>query len=129
MELMGALGPGGDATALIAHLEAMASEFESQSGEPETEIRTKIAMLRSIIDSRPMAVAQSRARMESALQMAGSNSLAVGSETAQPEEDALPACTSSCLESIESNLEAVGSMLREDPAAAAMVANLVSKDP
>ena len=49
--MMAALGPGGDAGALIGQLEAMAQAFEAASGEPETEIRGKIAMLKGVIDA------------------------------------------------------------------------------
>ena len=44
-------------TAAAPHVEAMADEFEQQSGQPETEIRGKIAMLRSVLGARPAAVA------------------------------------------------------------------------
>ena len=62
--LMGVLGDpsaldGGaaGASALIANLEAMAADFERQSGEPETEIRAQIAQLRTVLAARPAAVA------------------------------------------------------------------------
>ena len=64
-----ALGPGGDPSALIAQLEAMADEFERQSGQPEMEIRSQITMLRSVLAARPAAVARTRGQMDAALRV------------------------------------------------------------
>jgi hypothetical protein len=128
MDLMGALGPDGNTGALIAQLEAMADEFERQSGEPETEIRGKIAMLKGILDSHPTAVAQSRARMVSALDAVVTDETTPAAAAAYRNEAAVQsACTNSCMQTIETEMETVGSMLRDDPAAAAVVANLVAK--
>ena len=122
-----ALGPGGDATALLAQLEAMAAEFERQSGEPETHIRGQIAVLRSVLDARPAAVAQSRQRMNAALQtieMQRHTQPAAAAE-ALADRAAHSVCADS-LASIEANMDAVGSALRDDPAAAAVVAQVLS---
>lgn len=125
--MLSVLGPGGDASALIAQLEAMAEAFERQSGEPETEIRGKIALLKSVIDARPAAVAQSRARMDAVLRAADSEESDPTPAAAYREEAAIQSICQSSLQNIESEMDAVSSMLQEDPAAAAVVANLVSK--
>jgi hypothetical protein len=114
---MGALGAG--APALIANLEAMAEEFERQSGEPEVEIRAKIAMLRGVLDSRPGAVAQSRARMDVA-------TAALGAEASNGAGDAaMHSVCASTVNSIEGNLSRVEASLQADPAAAAMVSSML----
>jgi len=52
---------GGGVDALIAHLEATASELEAAGGQEEVEIRQKIALLRSVLEQRPARQQQVRA--------------------------------------------------------------------
>jgi hypothetical protein len=127
LDLMGALGPGGDAGALISQLESMADDFERQSGQPEIEIRSKIAMLRSVIDSRPAAVAQSRDRMHAALQAVDTDAGLPPAAILRSEETALQSLCTDSMRSIEADMNAVGSMLRDDTETAAVVASLVAK--
>ena len=54
-------GAGGDVDALIAYLEATASELEAAGGQEEVEIRQKIALLRSVLEQRPARQQQVRA--------------------------------------------------------------------
>lgn len=125
---MTALGPGGDPTALIAQLEAIAASIEEQSGEPETEIRSKIALLRSVLDSRPAAVAQSRARMDAALRSVESGGHATpdaAAAAALNEQAALQSVCAAQMRGIEANLDSVAQTLQDDPAAAAMVASVL----
>ena len=127
--LGGVLGGGGDGGpgpgAMIAQLEAMADDFERQSGEPEVEIRAKIAMLRSVLEARPGAVASQRSRMESAMAALdaddGAEQLAI---TASGETAALQSSLGVAA-SIEADLGRVDTMLRADPETAAMVAGIV----
>ena len=129
----GALGAG--APALIAQLEAMAEEFERQSGEPETEIRGKIAMLRSVLDARPQAVAQSRARMDAAVAALDAEDMAARNEAALgvgrnggggAAAAAMHSVTSSAVSEIEGGLAKVERTLQSDPASAALVSELLS---
>ena len=116
-------GLDGDPTALITQLEAMAAEFEKLSGEPETQIRSQIALLRSVIDSRPAAVAQSRAHMDAALQIVGVEADGQADDRAAA---ALHSVSSGSITSIEHSMASVSASLREDPEAAAMVARVLS---
>ena len=114
---------GADSGALIAQLEAMAEEFERQSGEPETEIRGKIALLRSVLASRPGVVAQSRARMDAAvaaLDAEPSNQGAAASDAA------LHSVCAATVDSIEGSLGRVEATLQTDPAAAALVSSMLA---
>ena len=131
----GALGgDGGSANALLAQLEAMADEFEQQSGQPETEIRGKIAMLRSVLGARPAAVASQRARMESALSALGGaddaddNHQPAGqaAAAAMRGEGALHSGAAAGADNLEAELGRVDTMLRADPDAAAMVGSIMS---
>ena len=116
-------GLTGDSGALIEQLEAMAKEFEQLTGEPELQIRSQIALLRSVIDGRTAAVEQSRTRMDAALQM-------MDAEGTQPADGAATAALHSVsagsIESIEQSMASVGTTLRADPEAAALVANLLT---
>ena len=130
MDLLGdpasALDGGG--MAVIAQLEAMADEFERQSGEPEVEIRAKIAMLRSVLDARPGAVAQSRVHMDTAVAALddGAAEQAAGGAGC---EHALNAVCATTVERIEHDLSRVEATLQADPAAAAMVSTLLHPPP
>jgi len=119
------LGPGGDPSALLAQLEAVANEFERQSGEPETEIRGQIALLRSVLDARPAAIAQSRSRMGAALQAIDAQQHDPAAAEALAERAAQTLCADR-LASIEANMDAVGSTLRDDPATASVVAQMLT---
>lgn len=124
-----ALADGGDSRALLTQLEAMADAFEQQSGEPETEIRGKIALLQSVLDARPAAIAQSRARMDAVLRATDSQTAADDAAAAYREESALQSVCASSLQSIESEMDTVSSMLEGDPETAAVVAQLMSAKP
>ena len=123
----GALGSGG----LIAQLEAMAEEFERQTGEPETEIRGKIAMLRSVLDARPAMVADSRARMDAAVasldaeQQHQSPQAIAAAAMGGAGDAALHSVCASTVDSIEGGLSGVERTLQADPEAAALVSSLL----
>lgn len=123
----GALGSGG----LVAQLEAMAEDFERQTGEPETEIRAKIAMLRGVLDARPGVVAQSRSRMDAAVavldaeQQHESPQAAAAAAASGAGDAALHSVCSSTVDSIEGELGRVEATLNADPEAAALVSTLL----
>ena len=119
-----ALGPGGDPSALIAQLEAMADEFERQSGQPETEIRSQITMLRSVLAARPVAVARTRGQMDAALHAIEAQEHPLPAANALAERAVQSLCADN-LASIEVTMDAVGSALRDDPATAAIVAQML----
>ena len=119
------LSMGGDAGTLLAQLERMADDFEKQSGEPETEIRSKIAMLRSVLDARPAEVDRSRLKMDAAVRSIEAQEHAPAAADALVERAAESLCAGN-LASMEANMEAMSSMLREDPDTAAMVAAMLS---
>ena len=114
-----ALGAGGDPSALIAQLEAMAADFERQTGEPETEIRSKIALLKSVLAARPTVVAQSRSRMDAVLRAAEAGGSTASEAVAFSEQVAL-------LRGMEANMDSVAQTLQGDPEAAAIVANVLT---
>ena len=116
-------GAGGPA-ALIAQLEAMADDFERQSGEPELEIRGKIAMLRSVLDARPQAVAAQRDRMEAAMATLDADDQA--QVAASRGEAAALQASLDVTQNIEAGLGRVDSVLRSDPEAAAFLSGIVS---
>ena len=119
-----ALGPGGDPSALIAQLEAMADEFERQSGQPEMEIRSQITMLRSVLAARPAAVARTRGQMDAALHAIEAQEHPLPAANALAERAVQSLCADN-LASIEVTMDAVGSALRDDPATAAIVAQML----
>ena len=119
-----ALGPGGDPSALIAQLEAMADEFERQSGQPETEIRSQITMLRGVLAARPVAVARTRGQMDAALHAIEAQEHPLPAANALAERAVQSLCADN-LAAIEATMDAVGSALRDDPAAAAIVAQML----
>ena len=110
-----------------SHAQAMAAEMEAASGVEETEIRSKIAMLRSVLDARPTEIAQGRARIGAALQaLDNDESCATNAASiAASEAAAAQAACSANLQSIEEDLGRVDSMLRDDPEATAMVGSLL----
>jgi len=99
----------GDPGALIAYLEQMADTFEAQSGEEETEIRAKIATLRSVLEARSSVVRRQLQRLETSTGAAG--------------EIAADSIVAESLEQIETNLGRVDNLLQDDPDAVAMLAN------
>ena len=119
-----ALGPGGDPSALLAQLEAMADEFERQSGQPETEIRSQITMLRGVLAARPVAVARTRGQMDAALHAIEAQEHPLPAANALAERAVQSLCADN-LAAIEATMDAVGSALRDDPAAAAIVAQML----
>ena len=119
-----ALGAGGGA--LIAQLEQMAQSLEAQSGTPETEIRSKIALLRSVLDARPGLVANSRARVDAAVAALDSEQSADPEATAGAADmAALHSVCATTVDSIEGELGRVEATLESDPAAAALVSSLL----
>ena len=119
-----ALGAGGGA--LIAQLEQMAQSLEAQSGTPETEIRSKIALLRSVLDARPGLVANSRARVDAAVAALDSEQSADPEATAGAADmAALHSVCATTVDSIEGELVRVEATLESDPAAAALVSSLL----
>ena len=136
--LLGVLGDptsalgGGNSAALLAQLEAMADAFEQESGEVETDIRGKIAMLRGVLDARPSVIASQRARMQSAVDALdtdyadGAQPQPSAAAAAMRGEAALHSVAAAAADSLEVDLGRVDSMLRADPAAAAMVGSIMS---
>jgi hypothetical protein len=133
LDALSSSGADGGA-AMIAQLEVMAADFERQSGVPETEIRAKIAALKSVFAARPGAVAAQRAQMdaamgaldaEEAVQPQEQPSAASAATVARAEAAALRSL-SAVSDSIEADLGRVDSMLRSDPEAAAIVGSLMS---
>ena len=137
--LLGLLGDpsgalGANSGALLVQLETMAAEFERQSGEPETEIRAKIALLKSVLDARPGVVAQSRARVDAAVAALESEATPAltataalgGSGALGAAEAAVHSVCASTVDSIEGGLGKVEATLQADPATAALVSSMLS---
>jgi len=99
---------GGDPGALIAHLEQMAAALEAESGEEESEIRAKIALLRSVLDDRPSVVQQQLARIATAED--------------EDEDQATAAVVAESLQDIETSLGNVDSLLADNPEAVQLLA-------
>jgi len=126
-DLLGGGGGGGgnDGTgALIAQLEAMADEFEQQSGEPEVEIRAKIATLRSVLDARDAAVSTGRSRMEAAFAALDADD---GASAAAAGEAAALRTSLGVAANIEASLGQVDASLAADPDTAAFVGGIMSR--
>jgi hypothetical protein len=132
--LLNLLGGGGaEQGALIRQLEAMAEEFEEQSGVPEVEIRAKIAMLRNVFEARDTAVAAQRSRMESALAVLDTSDHA--SPTQANEQQLVAAAASGeaaafrasldVATSLEASLGRVDQALATDPDTLSMVGGIM----
>ena len=118
---LAALALGGDTTALIANLEAMAASLEAESGVAETEIRQKIAQLRSVIEMQLAVLAQQRAQLDSALRTAE----AVAGDEAG--DSALQTVVADSVARVEENVAQVEAMVRDDPEARTMLAEVLSR--
>ena len=92
-------------------------------------------MLRSVLDARPQAVAQSRARMDAAVAALDAEDMAARNEAALgvgrnggggAAAAAMHSVTSSAVSEIEGGLAKVERTLQSDPASAALVSELLS---
>ena len=100
--------------------------MEAQSRTPESEIRSKIALLRSVLDARPGLVANSRARVDAAVAALDSEQSADPEATAGAADmAALHSVCATTVDSIEGELGRVEATLESDPAAAALVSSLL----
>ncbi len=131
--LLSLLGGGAEQAALIQQLEAMAQEFEQQSGEPEVEIRAKIAMLRGVFEARDAAVVAQRTRMEAALAaLDGSHDGTAGHATEQQLVAAAASGEAAAMRAslevatgLEASLGRVDETLAADPDALSMVGGIM----
>ena len=117
-----ALGAGGETGALISYLESMAANLEAESGEPETEIRGKIALLQRGIEAQPGALAEQRARMASAVRAAEQQQQADDGPGGEDAESALHAVVMENVARAEEGVERVEALVREDPQARELLA-------
>ena len=120
----GGAGGGGSTQALISHLEQMADDLEAQSGEEETEIRGKIALLRSVLEMQSAAVRKQLgqiAALDGQVSSGGAES-----EQAVQALGGLQAMASESAQRIEQGMGAVETMLREDDDARRLLAETSS---
>ena len=128
--ILSLLGGGAEQAALIQQLEAMADEFEQQSGEPEVEIRAKIAMLRGVFEARDAAVSAQRTRMESALAALDASDSLQSTEQQQAAaaasgEAAAMRASLEVTSSLEASLGRVDQTLAADPEALSMIGGIM----
>ena len=117
---------------IVRLLEAMAQEFEQQSGEPEVEIRAKIATLRGVFEARDAAVAAQRTRMESALAALDASDRGSAQATEQQQiaaaasgEAAAMRASLDVATSLEASLGRVDDTLSTDPDTLSMVGGIM----
>lgn len=113
-------------------VQAMAAQMEEASGEDESDIRSRIAMLRSVLEARPAQIAQGRERLGAAMRALDADEQRHASNPAALAAGEAAAASSVCagsLQSIESDLGSVDSMLRESPEAAVMLGSLLQTPP
>ena len=105
----------------------MAAQMEAASGEEETEIRAKIAMLRSVLEARPEQIAQGRARLGAAMSALDNEERLAANPAAlaASEASAVHSVCAGSMQSIEADLGRVDSILRDDPDTARMVGSLL----
>ena len=116
----GGAGGGGSTQMLISHLEQMTDALEAQSGEEETEIRGKIALLRSVLE---MQSADVRQQLGHIATLDGQVSSGGGeSEQAVQALGGLQAMASESVQRIEQGMDAVETMLQGDDDARRLLA-------